>query len=39
MKEEEPNAIRVQVKTVGPKISLPVTMAQGGGFTAIIVPK
>ena len=39
MNEEEPNAIRLEVKTVKPSTSLPIAMAPGGGFTAIIMPK
>jgi hypothetical protein len=39
MKEEEPNAIRVEVRTVKHGTSLPIALARGGGFTAIIVPK
>lgn len=39
MNEDEPNAIRVETKTVKRDSSLPVSMAPGGGFTAIIAPK
>ena len=39
MNEDEPNAIRVETKTVKRNTSLPIAMARGGGFTAIIVPK
>lgn len=39
MNENKPNAIRVEVKTVKPGTSLPISMAPGGGFTAIIAPK
>jgi hypothetical protein len=39
MKEEKPNAIRVEVKTVKRDTSLPIALAQGGGFAAIITPK
>jgi alpha-glucosidase len=39
MDENEPNAIRVDEKTVEPGTSLPIAMARGGGFTAIIAPK
>ena len=36
MNEDEPNAIRVEVKTVKPGTSLPISMAPGGGFTAMV---
>ena len=39
MNEEEPNAIRVDVKTVEPDTFLPIPMAMGGGFAAVIAPK
>jgi alpha-glucosidase len=39
MNENEPNAIKVAEKTVGADTSLPIAMATGGGFTAIITPK
>ena len=39
MNEEEPNAIRVEEKTVKPGTSLSIRLAPGGGFTAIIAPK
>ena len=39
MNEDEPNSIRVEVKTVTRGTSLPIRMAPGGGFTAIIAPK
>ncbi len=39
MNEAEPNAIRMEVKTVRLDTSLPISMAPGGGFTAIIAPK
>ena len=39
MNEDEPNAIRVEVKSVRPGTSLPISMALGGGFTAVITRK
>ncbi|MBI2424817.1 MAG: glycoside hydrolase family 97 catalytic domain-containing protein [Candidatus Hydrogenedentes bacterium] len=39
MSEEEPNAIRAEEKRVESGMSLPVSMAPGGGFTAIITPR
>jgi alpha-glucosidase len=39
MNEDEPSTIRIEVKVVEPGTSLPIAMAPGGGFTALIVPK
>lgn len=39
MDEEQPNAIREEVKAVEPGASLTVAMAPGGGFTAVISPR
>ena len=39
MNEAEPNAIRMEEKTVRSSTSLPILLAPGGGFTAIIAPK
>ena len=38
MDEDEPNAIRVKTQTVGAGV-LPMAMAAGGGFVAVIAPK
>lgn len=39
MDEEQPNAIREEVKVVERGVSLPIALARGGGFTAIISPR
>jgi alpha-glucosidase len=36
---EEPNAIRLERRAVGPGTALKVTLAPGGGFAAVIRPK
>lgn len=39
MNEEEPNSIRAETRAVGARESIPISMAPGGGFTAVIAPK
>ena len=38
MNQDEPNAIRQETKTVDASASLPVALASGGGFAAILAP-
>jgi hypothetical protein len=39
MDEEKPNAIRIESQTVDAATPIPVAMAPGGGFAAVLTPR